>query len=56
VYTLVLATHIIRQAKRVSDYIVLLYMGEIIEFGTTEDVLLHPKEKLTKEYVNGYIN
>jgi phosphate transport system ATP-binding protein len=55
-YTLVLVTHILRQARRVSDYIVFLYMGEIIEFGTTEDVLLHPKEKLTQEYVKGYIS
>jgi phosphate transport system ATP-binding protein len=55
-YTLVLVTHILRQARRVSDYIVFLYMGEIIEFGTTEQVLLHPQEKLTKEYVKGYIS
>jgi phosphate transport system ATP-binding protein len=55
-YTLVLVTHILRQARRVSDYIVFLYMGEIIEFGTTEEVLLYPKEKLTKEYVKGYIS
>jgi phosphate transport system ATP-binding protein len=55
-YTLVLVTHILRQARRVSDYVVFLYMGEIIEFGLTEDVLLHPKEKLTQEYVKGYIS
>ncbi len=55
-YTLVLVTHILRQARRLSDYIVFLYMGEIIEFGTTEQVLLHPKEKLTQEYVKGYIS
>ena len=55
-YTLVLVTHILRQARRVSDYVVFLYMGEIIEFGPTEEVLLHPKEKLTQEYVKGYIS
>jgi phosphate transport system ATP-binding protein len=55
-YTLVLVTHILRQARRVSDYIVFIYMGEIIEFGTTEEVLLNPKEKLTKDYVKGYIS
>jgi len=55
-YTLVLVTHILRQARRVSDYIVFLYMGEIIEFGPTEEVLLRPKEKLTQEYVKGYIS
>jgi len=55
-YTLVLVTHILRQARRVSDYIAFIYMGEIIEFGTTEEVLLNPKEKLTKDYVKGYIS
>jgi phosphate transport system ATP-binding protein len=55
-YTMVLVTHILRQARRVSDYVVFLYMGEIIEFGPTEEVLLNPKEKLTKEYVKGYIS
>jgi phosphate transport system ATP-binding protein len=55
-YTIVLVTHILRQARRVSDYIVFIYMGEIIEFGPTEDVLLNPRERLTKEYVKGYIS
>lgn len=55
-YTIVLVTHILRQARRVSDYIVFIYMGEIIEFGPTEELLLNPKEKLTQEYVKGYIS
>jgi len=55
-YTLVLVTHILRQARRLSDNIAFLYMGEIIEFGTAEEVLLHPKERLTQEYVKGYIS
>jgi phosphate transport system ATP-binding protein len=55
-YTLVLVTHILRQARRLSNNIVFLYMGEIIEFGTAEEVLLHPKERLTREYVKGYIS
>jgi len=55
-YTIVLVTHILRQARRVSDYIIFVYMGEIIEFGPTEEVLLHPKEELTKEYVKGFIS
>src|SRR6201986_99545 len=55
-YTLVLVTHILRQARRLSDYIAFLYMGEIIEFGPTEEILLRPKEKLTQEYVKGYIS
>jgi phosphate transport system ATP-binding protein len=55
-YTIVLVTHILRQARRVSDYIVFVYMGKLIEFGPTEEVLLNPKEELTKEYVKGYIS
>jgi len=55
-YTIVLVTHILRQARRVSDYIIFVYMGEIIEFGPTEEVLLNPKEKLTQEYVKGFIS
>lgn len=55
-YTIVLVTHILRQARRVSDYVVFIYMGEIIEFGPTEELLLNPKEKLTREYVKGYIS
>jgi len=55
-YTLVLVTHILRQARRLSDYIAFLYMGEIIEFGPTEELLLNPKEKLTQEYVKGFIS
>ncbi|WP_134089227.1 phosphate ABC transporter ATP-binding protein [Olivibacter sp. XZL3] len=55
-YTIVLVTHILRQARRVSDYIIFVYMGQIIEFGPTEEVLLNPKEELTKDYVKGFIS
>lgn len=54
-YTIVLVTHILRQAKRVSDYIIFVYMGHIVEFGPTEEVLLNPKQELTKQYVKGLI-
>lgn len=55
-YTIVLVTHILRQARRVSDYIVFMYAGEIIEFGKTEDVLLNPQHELTQQYVKGFIS
>lgn len=55
-YTIVLVTHILRQARRVSDFIAFIYNGEIVEFGPTEEILLDPKEPLTKEYVRGYIS
>ena len=55
-YTIVLVTHILRQARRVSDYVGFVYMGEIIEFGPTEEILLNPKEKLTRDYVKGFLS
>ncbi len=55
-YTIVLVTHILRQARRVSDYIGFIHNGEIIEFGPTEEVLLNPQKELTKDYVRGFIS
>ncbi|MVZ66186.1 ATP-binding cassette domain-containing protein [Sphingobacterium sp. DK4209] len=55
-YTIVLVTHILRQARRVSDYILFLYNGEIVEFGKTDDILLNPQNEITKQYVKGYIS
>ena len=55
-YSIVLVTHILRQARRVSDYIVFVYMGKIIEFGPTEEVLLNPRQELTKDYVKGFVS
>lgn len=54
-YSIVLVTHILRQAARVSDYIIFVYMGRIIEYGPAEQILKAPQEQLTKEYVKGYI-
>ncbi|MNY27015.1 Phosphate import ATP-binding protein PstB 3 [compost metagenome] len=55
-YTIVLVTHILRQARRVSDYIIFVYGGEILEFGKTEEVLLNPKHEITRQYVKGFIS
>lgn len=55
-YTIVLVTHTLRQAKRISDFIVFMYLGEVIEQGPAEEVLNNPKEELTKEYVKGVIS
>ena len=55
-YTIVLVTHILRQAKRLADYIIFLYLGELIEHGSAEQVFENPKEKLTKEYIGGLIS
>lgn len=52
-YTIILVTHTLRQAKRIADYVVFMYMGEIIEAGPTEQFFNSPKEKLTKDYLSG---
>lgn len=55
-YTIVIVTHILRQAKRLADYVVFLYLGELIEHGPAKDILEDPKEKMTKEYIKGIIS
>jgi phosphate transport system ATP-binding protein len=52
-YTVILVTHTLRQAKRIADYIVFMYMGRIIEAGPTEEFFNNPKEQLTKDYLSG---
>jgi phosphate transport system ATP-binding protein len=51
--TIVIVTHNMQQAARVSDYTAFMYLGELIEFGQTEDIFVNPKEKLTEEYITG---
>lgn len=50
--TIVMVTHNISQASRVSDYSVFLYMGELIEYGTTEKLFTVPEDKRTEEYLS----
>jgi len=52
-YTIVLVTHTLRQAKRIADYVAFMYMGELIEFGTADQLFNHPKHQLTKDYIGG---
>lgn len=52
-YTIILVTHTLRQAKRIADNIVFMYMGEIVEAGPTEEFFNHPRETLTKDYLSG---
>jgi phosphate transport system ATP-binding protein len=52
-YTIVLVTHTLRQAKRIADFIIFMYLGKIIEFGTTHDMLNNPRAQLTKDYISG---
>ncbi|MCJ7634657.1 phosphate ABC transporter ATP-binding protein PstB [Candidatus Bathyarchaeota archaeon] len=55
-YTIVIVTHILRQAKRLADYVVFLYLGELIEHGPAEDIFENPKREMTKEYIKGIIS
>lgn len=55
-YTIVVVTHILRQARRIADYLIFMYMGEIIEHGPAQEILENPKEKRTQEYVKGIIS
>lgn len=52
-YTIVLVTHTLRQAKRIADYVAFMYLGELIEFGPTDDIFNRPKQILTREYISG---
>jgi phosphate transport system ATP-binding protein len=52
-YTVILVTHTLRQAKRIADNIVFMYLGEIIETGPTEEFFKNPKKQLTREYLSG---
>jgi phosphate transport system ATP-binding protein len=52
-YTIVIVTHNMQQAARVSDYTAFMYMGELIEFGATDALFTNPTEKKTEDYITG---
>jgi phosphate transport system ATP-binding protein len=52
-YTIVIVTHNMQQAARVSDFTAFFYEGELIEFGPTEHLFTRPKEKKTEDYITG---
>ena len=52
-YTIVIVTHNMQQAARVSDYTAFFYLGELIEFGETDQIFTNPKLKKTEDYVTG---
>jgi phosphate transport system ATP-binding protein len=52
-YTIVIVTHNMQQAARVSDNVGLFWLGELIEFSATEDMFTHPKQELTEAYITG---
>jgi len=55
-YTIILVTHILRQARRLADYVLFLYMGRLIEHGPAREIFDNPKEAMTREYIQGIIS
>jgi len=52
-YTVVIVTHNMQQAARVSDYTAYMYLGELIEFGATDTIFIKPARKETEDYITG---
>lgn len=52
-YTIIIVTHNLSQARRISDYTAFILNGELIEYGKTEEMFSNPKNKVTKEYLEG---
>ena len=52
-YTIVIVTHNMQQAARVSDYTAFLHMGEIVEIGATDQIFLNPVHQQTEDYITG---
>src|SRR5690625_115311 len=52
-YTVVIVTHNMQQAARCSDYTAYMYMGELMEFGKTDQIFVNPARKETEEYITG---
>ncbi len=52
-YTLVIVTHNMQQAARVSDYTAFMYLGRLIEYQPTERLFINPIKKQTEEYITG---
>ena len=52
-YTIIIVTHNMQQAARVSDYTAYMYLGELIEFGDTDTIFTTPKQKATEDYITG---
>ncbi len=51
--SIVIVTHNMQQASRLSDYTAFMYLGEMLEYNKTDKIFLNPKEKLTEDYVTG---
>jgi phosphate transport system ATP-binding protein len=52
-YTIAIVTHNMQQAARISDYTAYMYLGELIEFGRTDEIFIKPRRKETEDYITG---
>jgi phosphate transport system ATP-binding protein len=52
-YTILIVTHNMQQAARVSDETGFMLLGELVEFGKTQDIFTSPKDKRTEDYITG---
>ena len=52
-YAIILVTHTLRQALRIADHVVFMYLGEVIESGPADEVFNNPKQELTRKYLEG---
>jgi len=52
-YTVIIVTHNMQQAARISDYTAFFYMGELIEAGETRQIFTNPKQQKTEDYISG---
>lgn len=52
-YTIILVTHTLRQALRIADHVIFMYLGEVIEAGPADEVFNNPKQELTRKYLEG---
>ena len=55
-YTIVVVTHILRQARRIADYVIFLYLGELVEHGPAEQFFTSPHDERTRAYISGEIS
>ncbi|MFT3751861.1 MAG: phosphate ABC transporter ATP-binding protein [Paludibacter sp.] len=52
-YSIILVTHTLRQALRIADHVIFMYLGEVIEAGPAEEIFNNPKQELTRKYLEG---
>lgn len=55
-YTIVIVTHVLRQARRLADYVLFMYLGNLIEYGPAPQIFENPRQQMTKKYIEGIIS